>query len=382
MLPRADLSTTAASRVDGANAVGASVEARQQGLQRALSGSLGKVLQADILSKFNDGSFLVKVAGFNARMQLPDNAQVGRQLALTLVALAPRPTFEVTAQPGVQTFADPTAEAPADKLRSALPDNPGGARVGSGTHAAALLAKAPLLPAAQLGEMAAATPAPTLSDTAKVLGSVLASALRDGPAPATLVGRAPLLAGPPAAPAVLAAALQQALSTSGLFYESHLAEWAGGERPRADLAQEPQMQRALVLPGAEAARGAADTATAQLVNLQLHTQEQARVAWQGQAWPGQDVRWDVAQEQPEAQHGGADEDAPPGWRSSVRLRFALLGEINARVVLSGANVHIQIDAGAGPVGALLRAHAGALGLALDAAGSPLASLSIRSETPP
>ena len=381
MLPRADLSTPAVSRVDGASAIGKAVEARQQVLARALSPSLGKVLQADILSKFNDGSFLVKVGGINARMQLPDTAQVGRQVALTLVAIAPRPAFELASQPGVQTYADPTAEAPADKPRAALPDSPGGARVGSGAHAAALLAKAPLLPAAQLGAMSEATAAPTLTETGKVLANVLAAVQQGGAAPAALVGRAPLLAGPPAAPAALAAALQDTMASSGLFYESHVAEWAGGQRPRADLVQEPQMQRATQLPTTEPGRSAspAESATAQLVNLQLHTQEQARVAWQGQAWPGQDLRWDVAQERPDEQRAGAGADAEPGWRSSVKLRFALLGEINARVVLRGDNLHIQIDAGNESVGALLRQHAGALGLSLDAAGTPLASLAIRSD---
>lgn len=383
MLPRAG--PTAATRVDGAASIGSVVEARQQSLQRALSGSLGKVLQADILSKFTDGSYLVKVAGISARMQLPENAQIGRQVALTLVALAPRPAFELASRPGVPTFADPTAEAPPEQARVVLPDGPAGARVGSGVHAAALLAKAPLQASTQLGELSAASPAPTLSDTGKAIGNVLAAALRDGAPPAMLVGRTPLLSGPPAAPAALATALQDALSTSGLFYESHVAEWASGQRARTDLAQEPQMQRALPLPGPEMARSGApaDNATAQLVNLQLHTQEQARVTWQGQAWPGQDLRWDVAQERPDEQRGaGAEDDAAePGWRSSVRLRFALLGEINARVVLSGEHLHIQIDAGDGAIGALLREHAGALGLSLDAAGTPLASLSIRATEP-
>ncbi|GAB2870356.1 flagellar hook-length control protein FliK [Paraburkholderia jirisanensis] len=38
----------------------------------------------------------------------------------------------------------------------------------------------------------------------------------------------------------LAAALRQTVSESGLFYESHLAEWLSGQRPPASLADEPQ----------------------------------------------------------------------------------------------------------------------------------------------
>jgi len=38
----------------------------------------------------------------------------------------------------------------------------------------------------------------------------------------------------------LAGSLQQALSTSGLFYESHQAQWLGGDRSTSQLMQEPQ----------------------------------------------------------------------------------------------------------------------------------------------
>ena len=100
MLPRVDQSTQAVSRVDAVTGVASAVEARQQALQRALSHSLGKIVHADVLSKFADGTFLVKVAGIDARMQLPATVQVGRQAALTLVALSPRPTFELAGQGG------------------------------------------------------------------------------------------------------------------------------------------------------------------------------------------------------------------------------------------------------------------------------------------
>jgi hypothetical protein len=416
MLPRADLSAAAVGRVESPAAIESGVDARQQAFQRSLAGMLGKAIPADILSKFADGSFLVKVAGANARMQLPASTQVGAQLSLTLVALDPRPTFEVPNQPGTQAFAEAGPElftpaarsAPADTTtpnpalaRPAVPlaepaalppaaaplTGAGAASVGSSAHAAALLGKAPLIPSAQLPALdAAATPA-TLSEAGKILSSVLVSAAQaNGNAPAALVGRTPLLDGPPqapAAPAALAAALKDTVANSGLFYESHLAEWASGTRSRADLAQEPQMQR---LPASVAADGArtplsqaspADPASAQLVNLQLQTQEQARVVWQGQPWPGQELRWEIKRDAPE-QHGGQDADSgEPAWRSSVRLRFALLGEIGARLTLSGNQVQIQIEAGDSAVADLLRRHAAALGVSLDAAGTPLASLTVR-----
>ena len=65
----------------------------------------------------------------------------------------------------------------------------------------------------------------------------------------------------------------------------------------------------------------------------------------------------------------------PGWHSGLRLRFALLGEVEASVSLRGTRLHIELlaDAGAAP---LLRAGAPRLQEALAAAGNVLAALRI------
>ncbi|MFL6659894.1 MAG: flagellar hook-length control protein FliK [Massilia sp.] len=415
MLPRSDLSISAVGRVTSPAAVESGVDARQQAFQQSLATMVGKPLQADILSKFADGSFLVKVAGANARMQLPAATQVGSQVALTLVALEPRPTFEVHAEPGTRAFAeagpetatttgtstttttarsgDPAPAVPPRSLPAGLVDSSQGPpptgvsapSVGSSAHAAALLGKAPLIPASQLPQLDAATTPATLSDAAKMLSTVLASARQaDGSAPTSLIGRTPLLAAPPQDPAALAGALRETLVKSGLFYESHVAEWADGERSRVELAQEPQMQRAAAAPPAsttQASDGMPDQVSAQMINLQLQTQEQARVTWQGQAWPGQTMQWDVAREAPQRGGGQAGQEQEPGWNSNVQLRFPLLGEIGARLTLRGQQLQIQIDAGDSAVGSLLREHAAALASAMEAAGLPLAALAIRDGEP-
>ena len=63
-------------------------------------------------------------------------------------------------------------------------------------------------------------------DTARTAASQAAAPARDATA------AAPVLA--------LRAALAQAVSESGLFYESHLAQWLAGQRPLAALEREPQ----------------------------------------------------------------------------------------------------------------------------------------------
>jgi hypothetical protein len=94
------------------------------------------------------------------------------------------------------------------------------------------------------------------SAAARAISAVLADLHAD---PEPVRGTAPLWpsAQTPAAP-VLAGALAQAVSGSGLFYESHLVEFANGLRTVQQLAQEPQVR----LTQAPAAGAQAANATA------------------------------------------------------------------------------------------------------------------------
>jgi len=93
--------------------------------------------------------------------------------------------------------------------------------------------------AAHLGGGAPASMTARLSVAARVIGAVLAD-LQAEPGPVR--GAAPLLASrqQPADAAALAGTLARTVSDSGLFYESHLAEFAAGGRTLAQMAAEPQ----------------------------------------------------------------------------------------------------------------------------------------------
>ncbi len=247
---------------------------------------------------------------------------------------------------------------------------------------------APLTPAAELPELDAGTAPATLSQTARVLTSVLGTANSVAGAPAGLVGRAALVAGGAPQPEQLAQTLRETIANSGLFYESHVAEWVKGQRSLPELMREPQMQRlaqGLAQGGAETAARAAnagpDLAAAQMVNQQLHSQEHARVQWQGEAWPGQPMHWHIQREQrePQQQQGGQDDGAAPEqvWRSGVRFRFPLLGQVEASVTVVGGQIQIQVQTASEESAGTLRAYADRLESAMAAAGSPLSSLTIR-----
>ncbi|MRW88310.1 flagellar hook-length control protein FliK, partial [Pseudoduganella sp. FT26W] len=253
--------------------------------------------------------------------------------------------------------------------------------------AATLLGKAPLIPAHELPELGANTPQPVLSSAARALTTLLSTAQAGQTSQLALIGKTALFGNAAPDTGELAQKLQDTISKSGLFYESHVAEWVKGDRPLAELMREPQMQRLLQQGNETAARAATsgpDLSAAQMVNQQLHTQEQNRVLWNGQAWPGQEMQWEVRRDQREGGQGGGgggDAEGEPDqiWRSGVRFRLPLLGAVSAAVTLIGDQVHIQVQTGSDDSAATLRAWAGQLEGAMQAAGAPLSSLSITRE---
>jgi hypothetical protein len=367
MLPRDPLSLTPVARITPAGAVLPVGDTRQQAFQRAIAGQLGQSMQAEVLARLSDGSAVVRVADMAARMLLPQNVQVGAQVPLTLVALTPRPTFELTTAQGGKAFAEAGPPLPEGaSLQSAPLAWLEGKEAAALTRAAALLAHAQSLPPPS--DNAGGSAGASLSKAGKALGDVIAAAQKaEAPATAAL-GRTPLLDAPGLDAGKIAAALQQGMEKSGLFYESHVAEWARGARPQAELAAEPQA-RGMAPPS--------DPATAQLINLQLNAHEQARIAWQGQLWPGQELRWEIERDAPERDAHGrdGDRDGQGAWQSSLKLRFGNLGEVAAKLVLSGGQLHIRLDAPESARG-LLEAGSARLAEALDASGTPLTTLAI------
>ena len=348
---------------------------RQQAFQRALAPQLGKALHGEVLAKLTDGSFVVKVANIPARMQLPAGAQVGADVPLTLVSVHPRPTFQVGlgADP-VFSEAGPPLPQGADPGKAPL-----AMREGSSAQAGAAIGRASaLLQATAAGAgaqtLGAEANTTTLSQAGKTISGVLAAAQKAEAPMTAALGRAPILDAAGMDAASIAAGLQQAVGKSGLFYESHVAEWAQGARALAELNAEPQQQLAR-----EGVRQLPlDPATAQFINLQLATQEQAQVAWQGQLWPGQPMQLEVQRDTREGHEEAAGSEAP--WHSRLRLRFPELGELDARLTLTGGRLQVQFAAGSEHSAALLRQHMGSLAGALDAAGTQLAGFEVRAVT--
>lgn len=378
MLPRADLTTNRPpGAVEAPTPATSSTDARQELFRRLNQIAIGKELTATVRAKLDDGAYLVKLAGTTARMALPVGTKVGDQLSMVFIAREPRPTFLL-----------------------------GGPAGGAGA---------------------------SLSAAARLIDHLLQSGGRDSGSGA-VQGKQPLL---PAAAAAgdtrqLAVGLRNAVSSSGLFYESHLRDWISGSRPLADLVREPQAQLGTALQrlaqgmqqnlsGHELARMAAgmrelgdgaqtlmrliqdahrqpgtrlavdaeliarpqttlpvlDPELARLINLQLNTLEQQQIRWQGQLWPGQNLDWEIVEERPEHEADDSENADEPPWNSSVRFELPHLGKISASLRLVGDRVHVQVHTESDESAQSLRAHGELLSEALEAAGAPLDSLLVK-----
>lgn len=349
-------------RADPAVPARAAGDPREEAFERALQTQVGKSVPVAILSKYADDSFLVRVAGTHARMLLPSTVQTGTELPMTVVSASPRPTFQLgAAHAGAVMLADlDHAGVPgavlADKTAAAL-------------SAMGLLRNKMLTDTgATAPEDDGGSPPASISDAGRLITRLLDSTTTGSSAQISAVK--PLLGAGMPDPARLASALRDNIGQSGLFYESHVSQWSDGKRALPELLREPQM--AAPRPGPPDA----DPATAQLVAQQLTLHEQSRLVWQGQVWPGQDMQWEIHKDSPDGGGPGAP-DAPPSWRSGLQLRFPLLGDIAATVLVTDGQLHMQLTTGTAETSELLRAHAGELAAALGVAGNPLSSLDIR-----
>ena len=149
----------------------------------------GQRLPAFVMASLPNGRFQVQVQDQTLDLNLPSNTQPGDTLELTFVASSPRLTFALTPE-----------------LARSLPANSG----------------------------------VSLSDAAKFLGGLLQKAGNESSGAMPVRQAVPMLSGAPDDIPRFAQALRQAVSQSGLFYESHQVQWLSGERSLATLLQEPQ----------------------------------------------------------------------------------------------------------------------------------------------
>ncbi|AOX99309.1 flagellar hook-length control protein FliK [Jeongeupia sp. USM3] len=289
--------------------------------------TLGERLQAIVRNELPGGRFLVQIKDQLLDLNLPRNTEPGTTVELEVVSASPT-------------------------LRFAL-----------------------------LQGDATPRPATTLSSAARVLAELL----RPGEGKPAGVDPVPLMARGAAPDAMqLAARLTQVVNDSGIFYESHQADWARGERPLQALMREPQNNlpeaREPVSRDAGAAGGTGDgrlndakAVLGQLVQRQLDTLDQNGIIWQGQAWQGQPLRWTLNVEAAD-EHAAATDDAQlKRWQTRLDLDLPRLGSVSVVAELQGGRFNIRFIAPSDETRAALQGGQPALAARFAAAGLALAA---------
>ena len=275
----------------------------------------GQQLQGAVQSRVSEGLFKVQVAGQVLQMRLPGHIRTGDTIRLEVISTQPRITFGMVAS--TNPLSTPEQIGATARILSNLADLP---------------LERPIVQ--QLGSKAVWDTAQSAPDA-----KLLAGALRD------------------------------ALGKSGLFYESHQAQWIRGERSTNQLLEEPQN----VLTGKNAPLSAADPRSApdkaaaaqaqqndamtpakrgddaslpvtrellHLVQQQLHTLEHHHLVWMGQVWPGQQMQWEI-QGEPEQQSRQQDERQ---WSTEMELALPRLGDVHARLVFAESGLRLTLRA--------------------------------------
>jgi hypothetical protein len=253
--------------------------------------------------------------------------------------------------------------------------------------------------------------ATSLSRTGQLISNLLGGPRdgKGGPVALPLNGNQPISTSPPTDAQELLPLLKQAITTSGMFYESHQAEWVEGRYSKEQLLQEPQGKLApqtplpqlqqpstigdtLVISGSpadtapvaaktpEANTGAAQPSQAvaaqaqSLVQQQLEAFATQNFSWQGQVWPGQQMQWEIETDN-ERQQSSGDDDSQK-WQTRLRLTLPRLGEVEARLHVQGQQLTLAMRATSAETRELLRGGTATLRSQLEQAGLDLASLGV------
>ena len=352
--------------------------AQTQEIADKLSGLVaGQKVMAEIQAMLPNGTYRAMINQRSITLALPFSAKSGDSLEL-----------QVTENDG--------------KLALAVLSRPGGGKAGNESVSA------------------------TLSRTGQLISNLFSGANRaqgSGTPSVPLNGNQPIASAPPGSAQDLLPLLKQAITQSGMFYESHQAEWVEGRLPKAALLQEPQGKLsspaafASVLGGEAsatpaqpkanigepiiAARLTAEAAQTQssnvegsksavaqsqtqgqvvapqtqpLVQQQLEALATQNFSWQGQVWPGQEMRWEIDEEA--ARQGQEGEETAPKWSTRLHLTLPNLGEVDAQIRLEGNSITLSMSADSAETRTLMRISSLALRSQLDDAGLTLASMGV------
>jgi hypothetical protein len=294
----------------------------------------GQRVTAEVLTVLPDSRAQVQIGAQRFNMELPMPVRTGQILEMTFISSQPRLTFAIASQ----------------------------------------------------GD---ATPPVSLSDATRFLKVFLDATNQPPPAGATPAILRTLLEGPPENSARMGQMLQRGLRESGMFYESHLARWFGGEYPLEDILREPQGQLSqlrqpqTVAPQAEELtqtimpqrhNGIADQRALPVLQEQLAAIQNGQVLFRGDLFPGQKIEWSVAERDAYSSRQG---ERKRNWDTSLTLDLPKLGAVKAHLSLDGTRVSIDIRANDADSAGLLNKGCHVLVEQMEAAGLTPGEIGVR-----
>jgi hypothetical protein len=108
----------------------------------------------------------------------------------------------------------------------------------------------------------------------------------------------------------------------------------------------------------------------QMVQQQLQLLDQRQLAWQGQVWPGQEMRWEV--EEDGANRYSEEGEQARVWRTRVQMSLPKLGSVDVLLTLyDRSRLEVGFQVVQAQTAERIRAEQGRLQLQLEAAGLAL-----------
>ncbi|MBJ6724002.1 flagellar hook-length control protein FliK [Geomesophilobacter sediminis] len=245
----------------------------------------GQQVKAEIIATLPNHMYLARIAGELFNIELPIIMEPGQAMNLIFVSADPRVTFQYVPSNGAESI--------------------------------------------------------RFTQVGKWLSTVVENA-------APLLPSGPLVEDPMQGADLIAARLREALVQGGLFYESHLAQWAAGNYATQELLKEPQgrLSKTEAKEDADPAKvkqeradGAtfADPSTLSLVKEQLSMLRSGLLTWQGEAWPGQDMELVVSRDQ--------GEDGEPAIQANLAVELPQLGAVQAFLKISAEGLSVELACG-------------------------------------
>ena len=317
---------------------------------------LGQAFAARIVEALPDNLYKALVAGKLLTLQLPEGAKPGDALELVVVDRTARSVV-------AQRVDNQAAQAP--------------------------------------GATESLVPEMFISRAGQLIGRLLPQA-GEAPRPAALNGGQPLLDQPPQRGVDLAPTLAKAVSQSGLFYESHQAQWVAGQRPLESLHAEPHAQLAAAVatsPNETVRSITGDNTVAPqpgqtrettpnnpaptipdplrpLVQQQLDAIATQRLAWHGEVWPGQTMEFEVERQAVADRDAATPTDQAENWNTTLRLTMPRLGQLDATLQLAGNQLRLRLRTDSDAAAIDLRANIAALTEGIATTGLGLQAVDI------